>query len=113
MIASVSITIERGAQDVWDCVADVERRHTWLDGLAKPRRTSEVESGTGAVYAARFTRLGKTIDITYEVIESEPPRRHGLRVMMPRMPFDAVIEIAPEGGGARVVYTMDTGPAAG
>ena len=94
---------------MWDCVADVERRHTWLEGLAKPRRTSEVESGTGAVYAARFTRLGKAIDIAYEVIESEPPRRHALRVMMPRMPFDAVIEIAPEGGGARVVYTMDTG----
>lgn len=109
MKASVNITIERGAQDVWDCVADVERRHTWLEGLAKPRRTSEVESGTGAVYAARFTRLGKAIDITYEVIESEPHRRHALRVMMPRMPFVAVIEIAPEGNGARVVYTMDTG----
>ena len=25
------------------------------------------------------------------------------------MPFDAIIEIAPEGNGARVVYTMDTG----
>ena len=47
MKASVNITIARGAQDVWDCVADVERRHTWLEGLSKPRRTSEVESGVG------------------------------------------------------------------
>ena len=109
MKASVNITIARGAQDVWDCVADVERRHTWLEGLSKPRRTSEVESGVGAVYKTRFRRLVKALDITYEVTESEPPLRHGLRVMMPRMPFDAAIEIAPEGGGARVVYTMDTG----
>ena len=107
MQASVNLMIERDAQDVWDCVADVGRRHTWLEGLNRPRRTSEIESGVGAVYAARYTRLA--MNISYEVTESEPPRRHAMRVVMPRMPFDALIEIAPEGDGARVVYTMDTG----
>ena len=107
MQASVNLTIERSVQDVWDCVADVRRRHTWLEGLNRPRRTSEIESGVGAVYAARYARLA--MNISYEVTESDPPRRHAMRVVMPRMPFDALIEIEPEGGGARVVYTMDTG----
>ena len=109
MKASVNIMIDRGVQEVWDRVADVERRHTWLDGLEKPRRTSEVESGVGAVYATRFRRLGIGLKVTYAVTESEPPLRHVMRVTMPRMPFDAVMEFAPDGDGAKVVYTMDTG----
>lgn len=107
MQASVNITIERGVQEVWDLVADVGRRHTWLDGLSRPRRTSEIEAGVGAVYAARYRRLA--LDIAYHVTESEPPRRHAMRVVMPRIPFDALIEIEPDGAAARVVYTMDTG----
>ena len=109
MQASVDITIERGVQDVWDYVADVERRHTWLEGLEKPRRTSEVASGAGAVYATRFRRLGIGLKVTYTVTESEPPHRHAMRIAMPMMPFDALMEFAPEGGSTRVVYTMDTG----
>lgn len=109
MQVSVSITIERAAQEVWDRVADVEMRHTWLDGLAEPRRTSEVASGPGAVYATRFRRLGIGLKVTYTVTESEPPRRHAMRVAMPVMSFDALMEFAPEGDGTKVVYTMETG----
>lgn len=109
MQVSASITIERAAREVWDYVADVEMRHTWLDGLAEPRRTSEVESGVGAVYATRLRRPGIRLKVTYTVTESEPPHRHAMRVAMPLMPFDALTEFAPEGDGTRVVYTMDTG----
>ena len=109
MQATASITIERGVQEVWDLVADVEMRHTWLDGLEKPRRTSEIESGPGAVYATRFRRLGIGLKVTYTVTGSEPPRRHAMRIAMPMMPFDALMEFAPEGGGTRVAYTMNTG----
>ncbi len=109
MQVSASITIDRGPQDVWAYVADVEMRHTWLEGLEKPRRTSEVASGAGAVYATRFRHLGIGLKVTYTVTRSEPPHRHGMRIAMPVMSFDALMEFAPEDGGTKVVYTMDTG----
>lgn len=109
MKTSVDLTIQSGVQDVWDYVADVEMRHTWLQGLEKPRRTSEVESGVGAVYATRFRRHGIGLKVTYTVTESDPPRRHAMRIAMPMMAFDALMEFAHEGGGTKVVYTMDTG----
>ncbi len=109
MQVSASITIERDAQDVWDYVADVEMRHTWLEGLEKPHRTSEVASGAGAVYATRLRRPGIRLKVTYTVTQSEPPHRHAMRVAMPVMPFEALMDFAPEDGGAKVVYTMDTG----
>ena len=109
MKASADLTIERGVQEVWEHVADVEMRHTWLDGLEKPRRTSEVASGAGAVYATRLRRLGTGLKVTYTVTESEPPHRHAMRIALPVMSFDALMEFAPEGGGTKAVYTMDTG----
>ena len=109
MQVSASITIERAAREVWAYVADVEMRHTWLEGLEKPHRTSEVASGAGAVYATRLRRPGIRLKVTYTVTQSEPPHRHAVRIAIPMMPFDTLMEFAPEGGGTKVVYTLNTG----
>ncbi len=70
------LTIARPRRDVFEVLADQERRPAWTAGIRRVRRRSPgagTGAGTGAVYAVVGRLAGRRVESTYEVTACEPP----------------------------------------
>ena len=95
-----TIRIDASPRNVWDLYADVEGSVEWVP-FAEEILFVSGPAGLGQVYRER-TRLGGITDVAeWTVIEWDPPRRQVQRSTGKGMESRLVIEVEPDGTGAR------------
>ena len=101
------VTTRTDPQRVWEFLSDFTTTEQWDPPTVRTVRTTG-HGGVGTVYENTSRILGRDTDITYTVVESEPPRLLRLRGRSSSMTALDTIEVSPvEGGGTRVHYTAE------
>lgn len=91
---------------VWEFLSDFRSTEQW----DPPTRTTVRESGDGGigtVYRNISSVLGHDVEITYTVLECEPPRLLRLRGVSDSFTALDTLEVEPDGTGTTVRYTAD------
>ena len=101
------VTTHTDPQLVWDFLSDFTTTEQWDPPTVRTLRATG-DGGVGTVYENTSRILGRDTDITYTVVESEPPRLLRLRGRSRSMTALDTIEVIPlDGGGTRVHYTAE------
>lgn len=100
------ITVQKFANEVWEFMADFRTTEQWDPPTARTIRESG-DGGVGTVYRNPSKILGREVDITYTVLEFEPPRMLRLRGETSSMTAVDTIEVVDTDAGTRVHYAVD------
>lgn len=95
---SVSVVIDRPAEEVFAYLADMENNPKWQKGQQDCEWTSEPPLGLGSTYNQKAKFLGKEISSTFEVVEFEPGRKIRIKSTSGTMPIDVTREVGPLNG---------------
>ena len=100
-VASRMAEIPQPPDVVWRAITDVGAFPSWRSDV------TSVEQLPGDSAHASWRETGKNGRITYEVSESEPPRRLVTRIADRSLPFGGswTYDLAPANGGTRVTVT--------
>lgn len=101
-----TIEVSTSAQKVWDYMSEFRHTEEWDPPTERTVRT-QGDGGVGTVYENTSTILGASIDITYTVVEFDPPRRVRLEGRSPSMTSLDTIEVVPHDHGATLHYRAD------
>lgn len=98
---SRAITVNAPPDAVWNLITAPP---TWRQNITK---SQEMESQNGHRMWRETDKGGQTI--TYEAVESDPPRRLVTRIADPSLPFGGTwtYEITPSGAGTSLTITED------
>ena len=110
MKASANILIDRPISEVWDFVADIRNMDKWVNGVSDPRPMSDGKWGVGSAFESRYTYVGKTHTITYEITGFDPPNRMAMCSTSGPFPFEGCVELREDGYGTRLTNTLDAKP---
>lgn len=103
--------IERGADVVFDYLADMENNPRWQKGQQHCRWTSDPPLAVGSTYEQSAKFLGKEINSSFEVVEFEPGRRIRIVTVGGTMPIDVTRQVEPLGDSrCRVSATVKGDP---
>ncbi len=69
------VTIGAPAEDVFACLADVERLIEWFPGVVSARRTSRKRTGVGVTAEVTARAAGREVTGTGRCVEWDAPRR--------------------------------------
>jgi uncharacterized membrane protein len=104
-----SIEIERSQADVFAYLDDLARHGEWQELLEST--VVETEGPTRVGSRAVDTRRvpgGRTIVVTYEIVEHDPPRRSAFRGVDGPVPVVGSVTVEPAGEGrSRVTLELD------
>ena len=101
-----SVVIERPIEEVFAFAADPNNNPLWQSFSLETQSVSEVEVGTTFNNVIKF--LGRRIETTLEVVESEPPLRQCVRVTSGPIPASGCFVFEPaDGGSTRFTYTLE------
>ena len=100
------ITVQKLANEVWEFMADFCTTEHWDPPTVRTIRASG-DGGVGTVYRNTSKVLGREIDVTYTVIEFDPPRMLRLRGETSSMTAVDTIEVDDTYAGTRVHYAVD------
>ena len=109
MKASASLVVSKPIDELFGFVENVENMDRWVVGVSEPKWTSPKRSEVGATFASKYTYVGRTHDITYEVTQRESPRRLAVRSTSGPFPFEGVLELEETAEGTRVTNIIDAG----
>lgn len=101
-----SVYTSRPAELVWSFLSDFTTTEQWDPPTQETRRV-EGDGGVGTVYRNRSRVLGQDTEITYTVVEHQPPHRLQLRGDAGRVQFLDTIEVQRLGSEVRVHYTVE------
>jgi uncharacterized protein YndB with AHSA1/START domain len=98
---SRSADLPQPADVVWRAITDVGAFPSWRTGV------TAIEQLPGAPGHENWRETGKNGRITYEVVESEPPRRLVTKIADRSLPFGGswTYELSPVDGGTRLTIT--------
>ena len=102
-----SVVINKPVEEVFALVTDGSQAHTWQGGL------ESVEGETnrvGSQYTEVRKFLGREMRSTMEVTAFEPGSRWAAKVVRGPVPFEVVVQLAPEEGGTRLTSSVDGEP---
>jgi len=102
-VASVTFTLHRPPAEVFAVIADHQGAAKWRSDL------QAVEVQPPVAGRARFLERGANGPIAFEVVRSEPPALHELRIADDTLAFGGGwrFELSADGSGTRVVITED------
>ena len=102
-----SVTIERPIEEVFAFTADPNNNPLWQSTTLETQTSSEVDVGTTFNNVSKF--LGRRIETTLEIVESDPPRRQCVRVTSGPIPASGcyVFELTDDGGSTRFTQTLE------
>ncbi len=89
--------------EAFDFMADVTRFAEWDPGVTQAVRVPGTPDGTGAAFDLTV-KAGATSVMRYVVTTWEPPRRFVMEASTSTLTSVDVIEVVPDGTGARVTY---------
>jgi uncharacterized membrane protein len=98
-LASREMILAAPASRVFDTIADVGRYPEWRTDLAKVEIVSQTP--------LRWRELAGGDQVTFEVVESQPPERLQVRIADPELPFGGTwtYELSPQATGTRLRIT--------
>ena len=101
-------TVESAASPavVFAYLSDFTHTEEWDPGTVRTTRRSG-DGGVGTRYDNTSRFLGRETELVYEVEEHEPDHLVALRGENKTVVSRDRMEIAPQGGGSRVLYTAD------
>jgi uncharacterized protein YndB with AHSA1/START domain len=111
MKASATVNIHRPTAEIFEYLANVENLDAWMNGVSEPRMTSPDGPGVGATFTGVYTYVGRSHELTYEFAEFEPPTRLLWRTTSGPFPYQSEMTLEPTEEGARVVNSVNAGPA--
>jgi carbon monoxide dehydrogenase subunit G len=98
--AELTIEIERTPEDVFSYLTDVSNLPAWQTGV----RSAELRDGR--IEESR-SLLGRELNTTLEVVESEEPRLFTLRALDGPVRFTVRHELEPADDGTRLTVTAE------
>ncbi len=108
--ATVKIEVRDPIAEVFGFAADATNMDRWVTGVSERELTSDGEYGVGTTLRSKYTYGGRTHEITYEVMEYDPPRRHAMKSTSGPFPFVSTLDLGVAGeGGNRVANTIRAG----
>jgi uncharacterized membrane protein len=98
-LASREMILAAPASRVFDTITDVGRYPEWRTDLAKVEIVSQTP--------LRWRELAGGDQVTFEVVESQPPERLQVRIADPELPFGGTwtYELSPQATGTRLRIT--------
>ena len=104
-----SVVIERPIEEVFAFAADPNNNPLWQSITLETQTVSGVEVDVGTTFNNVIKFLGRRIETTLEVVESEPPRRQCVRVTSGPIPASGcyVFEPAAGSGSTRFTQTLE------
>src|SRR5215210_894572 len=84
---TAEVTIERGADAVWDFMTDPQHEPEWIGGLKTARLQGEPPLRVGSRVERVASFLGKRIEYVNEVTELERPRLLDMRSVVAPFPM--------------------------
>jgi len=96
--AEVVVEIARTPEEVFDYLTDVSNLPSWQSGVHAARREGN------EIHESRHM-LGRELNTTLEIEESERPRVFAIRAVNSPVPFSVRHELEPSGGGTRLTVT--------
>lgn len=108
MKARAETTIERPAEEVFAFVADPANDPQWCPNVRSVQQASGDGPGEGARYEVVHTPTGKPVQLSYEILELEPPRHLLMRQEDDMGTFLTTYELEPAGEGrTRIVQRSE------
>ena len=110
--ATRSVVINRPPADVWRFVADGLNNPRWRPSVIDISLASGAPGAVGAVYKQTMKGpMGGKVAGDYRIAESVEPSRLKFEVIAGPARPTGLFEVAPEGGGARLTFTLSLKPA--
>ena len=104
-----TIEIERSQEDVFAYLDDLARHGEWQELLVSTDVQTEGPTRVGSrAMDTRRVPGGRTIQVTYEIVEHDPPRRSAFRGVDGPIPVVGSVNVEPAGEGrSRVTLELD------
>lgn len=99
----VTVRAPGRADRVFDYLARFSNAAEWDPGVRSARMTTPEPVALGSQFALQVVFLGRTIPMTYRIVEFEPGRRVALQATDPLLSEDT-ITVQPAGDGCDVTY---------
>jgi carbon monoxide dehydrogenase subunit G len=99
--------IARPIEDVFAFLALPENNPLWMSVVTATKRTACGPVSMGETYQHTVSFLGRTFDVTFEVIELEPPRRFCVRNVSGPIEFHGCYTLESIGGQTRFTHTLE------
>jgi hypothetical protein len=105
-MATYRTTIDspRGAEEVFDYMADFSNVTEWDETAAEARQTAGSGPGTDARFHVLVRWLGREIPLEYSTTDYARPRRVVLRAENSTTVSEDTITVEPAGTGSRMTY---------
>ncbi len=103
---SRTFTTTASPEVVFDYLADFRNAEKWDPGTETCERL-QGDGGIGTVYRNVSTFLGRSAEVTYTTVESEPPTRVHLTGRNEQFTGQDVFGIRANGAGSEVTYTAE------
>jgi uncharacterized protein YndB with AHSA1/START domain len=102
--------IARPIENVFAFLAQPENNELWMSVVTATKRcvTGPVTIGETFQHSVKF--LGRTVDITFEVIELEPPTRFCVRNVLGPIEFHGCYTLESIDGQTRFTHTLEGDP---
>ena len=99
-----TIEIARPQQAVFDFLTDPERLPEWQTSTVEVRRERSGPLAVGERFKEVHAAMGRRLESTVEVAESNPPSAFALKVLDGAMPLDGRWTFEAAGDGTRVHF---------
>ena len=101
-----AVVIDRPVEEVFAFAANPNNNPLWQSTTLETQPVSEVDVGTTFNNVLKF--LGRRIETTLEIVESEPPRRQCVRITSGPIPGEGcyLFESVEGGGSTRFTQTF-------
>jgi carbon monoxide dehydrogenase subunit G len=94
---SVSVTIARPIEEVFDFIADARNRPQWDQSVDSEELTSPEPIGVGSTVRTKLRSMGRDYEIDWEIIEHQAPSRQ--RIVSTSGPFPTTLVYGLESNG--------------
>ena len=102
-----SLHVPLGCEEVFAYLSDFSTTREWDPGVAEAVRLDEGEVRVGSEFRLTATFLGRTVPLTYEVIECHAPLVVGFRGENATVISRDRIALEPAGDGTRIAYQAE------
>ncbi len=106
MYVERTFTVPQPVDLVFDYLADFTHTNEWDPGTVKTTRTSG-DGGVGTVYANTSEFMGRKVDLTYETIVHDKPRRVQFRGKNKQATATDTLSFTAAGEGTSIHYRAD------
>jgi uncharacterized protein YndB with AHSA1/START domain len=99
--------IARPIEEVFAFLAEPENNELWMSVVIGTKRTATGPVSIGETYQHSVKFLGRTFDVTFEVIELEPPRRFCVRNVSGPIEFHGCYILEAIASQTRFTHTLE------